>query len=80
LRRISASSSRSSGTRILASIATLTVTFAEKDENTVQTFHQTPFLSVAIRDSHIGGWNSLFNKQQIYVENIAVAERNGFRA
>jgi hypothetical protein len=37
-------------------------------------------LSVAIRDSHIGGWNSLFNKQQIYVENIAVAERNGFRA
>ena len=58
----------------------VTVTFAEKDGNTVQVFHQTPFLSVASRDSHIGGWNSLFNKQQIYVENFAVAERYGFRA
>ena len=58
----------------------VTVTFAEKDGNTVQTFHQTPFPSVEIRDGHIGGWNSLFNKQQVYVENIAVAERNGFRA
>jgi len=58
----------------------VTVSFAEKDGNTVQTFHQTPFSSVAIRDSHVGGWNSLFNKQQIYVENIAVAESNGFRA
>jgi uncharacterized protein YndB with AHSA1/START domain len=58
----------------------VTVTFAEKDGNTVQTFHQTPFSSVEVRDSHIGGWNSLFNKQQVYVENIAVAEQNGFRA
>jgi uncharacterized protein YndB with AHSA1/START domain len=56
------------------------VTFAEKDGNAVQTFHQAPFSSVAIRDSHVGGWNSLFNKQQVYVENIAVAEQNGFRA
>jgi len=58
----------------------VTVTFAEKDGNTVQTFHQTPFSTVETRDSHVGGWNSLFNKQQIYAENIAVAERNGFRA
>jgi uncharacterized protein YndB with AHSA1/START domain len=58
----------------------VTVTFAEKDGNTVQTFHQTPFSSVAIRDGHIGGWNSLFNKQQLYVENIAVAEQNGLLA
>jgi len=58
----------------------VTVTFAEQDGNTVQTFHQAPFSSVAIRDSHVGGWNSLFNKQQIYFENIAVAEQNGFRA
>lgn len=58
----------------------VTVTFAEKDGQTVQTFHQVPFSSEAIRDSHVGGWNSLFNKQQIYVENIAVAEQNGFRA
>ena len=39
----------------------VTVTFAEKDGKTVQTFHQTPFSSVESRDSHIGGWNSLFN-------------------
>jgi uncharacterized protein YndB with AHSA1/START domain len=58
----------------------VTVTFVESDGNTVQTFHQAPFSSVAIRDSHVGGWNSLFNKQQIYVENIAVAEQNGFYA
>jgi uncharacterized protein YndB with AHSA1/START domain len=58
----------------------VTVTFVETDGNTVQTFHQAPFSSVAIRDSHVGGWNSLFNKQQIYVENIAVAEQNGFYA
>ena len=58
----------------------VTVTFAERDGKTVQTFHQTPFPDVASRDSHVGGWNSLFNKQQIYVENFAVAERKGFRA
>ena len=57
----------------------VTVTFAEKNGQTIQTFHQAPFSSVAIRDSHIGGWNSLFNKQQIYVENIAVAEQKGLR-
>ena len=56
----------------------VTVTFVEKDGNTVQIFHQAPFSSVASRDSHIGGWNSLFNKQQVYVENIAVAEQKGF--
>ena len=57
----------------------VTVTFAGKNGTTLQTFHQTPFSSVAIRDSHIGGWNSLFNKQQLYVENIAVAEQKGLR-
>lgn len=58
----------------------VTVTFAERDGNTVQAFHQAPFSNVAIRDSHVGGWNSLLNKQQLYVENIAVAEQNGFCA
>lgn len=57
----------------------VTVTFAEKNGKTLQTFHQNPFSTVAIRDSHIGGWNSLFNKQQLYVENIAVAEQKGLR-
>lgn len=58
----------------------VTVTFAEKDGKTIQSFHQTPFSSVGIRDSHISGWNSLFNKQQLYVENIALAEQKGVRA
>ena len=57
----------------------VTVTFAQKDGRTVQTFHQTPFSTVAIRDSHVGGWNSLFNKQQLYVENIHLAEQKGVR-
>lgn len=56
----------------------VTVALAEKDGHTIQSFHQAPFPTVEIRDSHVGGWNSLFNKQQIYVENIAIAEQNGF--
>jgi uncharacterized protein YndB with AHSA1/START domain len=52
----------------------ITVTFAEKDGKTVQSFHQTPFSNAAVRDSHVGGWNSLFNKQQLYAENLAIAE------
>lgn len=55
----------------------VTVRFAEKDGRTVQTFHQAPFSTVANRDNHVGGWNSLFNKQQVYVENFAVAARKG---
>jgi uncharacterized protein YndB with AHSA1/START domain len=58
---------------------TVTVTFAEKNGKTIQTFHQSPFSSVSSRDSHIGGWNSLFNKQQVYSENFAIAEQKGLR-
>lgn len=50
------------------------VTFEEKNGTTIQSFHQTPFSSVAARDSHVGGWNSLINKQQLYAENVAIAE------
>ena len=57
-----------------ATDTTITVTFEEKDGQTLQHFHQTPFESVESRDSHVGGWNSLFNKQQIYAENLAIAE------
>ncbi len=57
----------------------VTVTFEARGEKTVQTFHQTPFSSVAVRDSHVGGWNSLFNKQQVYAEHFAFAERKGAR-
>ena len=52
----------------------VTVTFAEKDGMTTQSFHQSPFSTVEARDSHVGGWNSLFNKEQLYAENIATAE------
>ncbi len=52
----------------------VTVTFSEKDGMTTQSFHQTPFSSPELRDSHVGGWNSLFNKQQRYAENVATAE------
>ncbi|MHA7776208.1 SRPBCC family protein [Roseibium sp. M-1] len=55
----------------------VTVQFSERDGKTLQSFHQSPFETVASRDSHIGGWNSLFNKQQLYAENIAIAMQNG---
>ena len=53
----------------------VSVDFAERDGKTIQTFHQAPFANLASRDSHVGGWNSLFNKQRTYFENFAVAER-----
>lgn len=57
----------------------ITVTFEARGEKTLQTFHQTPFSTVEARDSHVGGWNSLFNKQQPYAEHYAFAERAGAR-
>jgi uncharacterized protein YndB with AHSA1/START domain len=54
----------------------VTVTFTEKNGATVQSFHQTPFSGVEIRDMHVGGWNSLINKQQLYAENLAIVEGN----
>lgn len=52
----------------------ITVAFRETNGMTVQSFHQSPFSTIALRDSHAGGWNSLFNKQQLYVENLAIVE------
>jgi len=49
----------------------VTVTFAEQDGRTVQTFHQVPFRSVESRDSHVGGWNECFDREQVYVERLA---------
>ena len=57
----------------------ITVTFSEKNGRTTQTFHQTPFSSIEMRDSHVGGWTSLINKQQVYFENLAIAESKGLR-
>jgi len=50
----------------------VTVTFTEKDGRTVQSFHQTPFISVESRDSHIGGWNQCFDREQVYAETMAM--------
>jgi uncharacterized protein YndB with AHSA1/START domain len=55
----------------------VTVTFAEKNGKTIQTFHQTPFETVKERDNHLGGWNSFINDEQIYAENLALAQKKG---
>jgi uncharacterized protein YndB with AHSA1/START domain len=52
----------------------VTITFEERNGKTIQTFHQAPFLNVERRDSHVGGWNSAFDKQQAYVNQL-VQER-----
>lgn len=44
----------------------ITITFAEHNGMTTMTFHQTPFISVARRDAHVGGWTSAFNKLGAY--------------
>jgi uncharacterized protein YndB with AHSA1/START domain len=54
-----------------ATDTTITVTFEEKDGETIQHFHQTPFETVDARDSHIGGWNSQFNKEEKYATALA---------
>lgn len=47
---------------------TVTITFSEAHDQTIQTFHQTPFTNVERRDSHITGWSGLLDRQQAYVE------------
>lgn len=49
----------------------VTVTFAEENGVTIQTFHQTPFTSVERRDSHVVGWSQLLDCEQSYVESLA---------
>lgn len=46
----------------------VTVEFIPEAGGTRQTFHQAPFASVEARDSHVQGWNSLFNKLAAYAE------------
>ncbi len=54
------------------SVETLvTVTFSERDGKTVQSFHQTSFPTVESRDSHLSGWDQVFDKQQAYAERLA---------
>jgi len=49
----------------------VTITFAEHNGRTTMTFHQSPFLNVERRDSHIGGWTSAFNKLGEYAAKRA---------
>jgi len=50
----------------------ITINFREhSDGKTTMKFHQSPFLSIERRDSHIGGWSSLFNKLRGYAEKLA---------
>lgn len=53
----------------------ITVTFVERNGKTVQTFYQTPFESVASRDSHVGGWTQCFDREQDYVERLVSGVR-----
>ena len=53
----------------------VTITFAERDGKTVQTFHQAPFASVERRDSHVGGWTGAFDRQQAYAESLTREKR-----
>ena len=53
----------------------VTVTFTEQNGRTVQTFHQAPFIHVEARDSHIGGWNECFDREQAYAEDLARGDR-----
>jgi uncharacterized protein YndB with AHSA1/START domain len=49
----------------------VTITFEEQGEGTVMAFHQSPFVHVEARDSHIGGWSQVFDKLQAYVETLS---------
>jgi uncharacterized protein YndB with AHSA1/START domain len=49
----------------------VTVTLTEEGGKAVQRFHQTPFDSVESRDSHVGGWDSCFDKEVAYAEQLA---------
>ena len=51
-------------------LTTVTVTIAEQFGGTIQTFHQTPFLSVERRDAHVFGWSSLLDREQAYLATL----------
>ena len=48
----------------------VTVDFREEDDRTIQTFHQSPFSTVTARDSHVGGWQSLFDVEEHYLKTL----------
>jgi uncharacterized protein YndB with AHSA1/START domain len=52
----------------------VTVTLEEAGGKTRQRFHQTPFEDVATRDSHIGGWSGLLDRQADYIAQHAARQ------
>jgi uncharacterized protein YndB with AHSA1/START domain len=52
----------------------VTVTFDDDGAGTVQSFHQTGFLTAASRDNHVGGWNGSFDREQTYAETLTQGE------
>jgi uncharacterized protein YndB with AHSA1/START domain len=49
----------------------VTILFVERDGKTIQIFHQAPFRDAQRRDSHVGGWNEAFDREQAYAERLA---------
>ncbi len=49
----------------------VTISFTERNGKTEQVFHQTPFLNVERRDSHLGGWTSAFDCIEAYVAELS---------
>jgi uncharacterized protein YndB with AHSA1/START domain len=43
------------------------VAFEARGNRTLQSFHQTPFLTVESRDSHVGGWSECFDHEAAYL-------------
>ncbi len=52
----------------------VTITFEERGGKTIQTFHQAPLRDVVARDRHIHGWNSTFDKEEIYLQQLSNEE------
>ena len=51
----------------------ITVTLAERGEQTEMMFRQTGFVTVASRDGHEGGWNEAFDELADVVRRIRLA-------
>jgi uncharacterized protein YndB with AHSA1/START domain len=52
----------------------ITITFEERGGKTIQTFHQAPFRDAAARDRHVHGWNGGFDKEEMYLQQLAKEE------
>jgi uncharacterized protein YndB with AHSA1/START domain len=52
----------------------VTITFEEQGGKTIQAFHQARFRDAAARDRHVHGWNEGFDKEEIYLQQLAKEE------